>query len=74
MATCLTSKPKSRENRLTDIMKQANLCKYGVLKDELIRGRLVSCIKDDRIRERLIIKKNLTLTKYIEWLKASEAT
>ena len=55
-------------------MKQADLCKYGALKDELIRDRLVSGIKDDRIRERLLIKKDLTLTKAIELLKTSEAT
>ena len=59
---------------MTDIMKQADLCKYGVLKDELIRERLMSGIKDDRIRERLLTKKDLTFTKTIKLLKAGEAT
>ena len=65
---------ESLDHYLTDIMKQADLCKYGVLKDELIRDRLVSSIKNDRIRERLLIKKDLTMTQAIEVIKASEAT
>ena len=48
---------ESLDHYLTDIMKQADLCKYGVLKDELIRDRLVSGIKDDRIGERLLTKR-----------------
>ena len=46
---------------LTDIMKQADLCKHGVLKDQLTRDKFVSGIKDDRIRERMLIKMDLTL-------------
>ena len=34
----------------------------------------MSVIKDDRIRERLLIKKDLTLTQTIEVIKVSEAT
>ena len=55
-------------------MKQAELCKCGTLKDELIRDRLVSGIQDDKIRERLLSKKAITSAKTIELLKASEAT
>jgi len=55
-------------------MKQANLCKYSGLKDELIYDRLMSGIKDDRTREKLLSKKDLTLTRTIELLKTSEAT
>lgn len=66
---------ESLDHYMTDIMKQADLCQYGVLKDELIRDRLMSGIKDDRIRERLLTKKDLTFTKTIELLKvAGEAT
>ena len=39
-----------------------------------MRDRLMSGIKDDRIRETLLTKKDLTLTKTIELLKAGEAT
>ena len=52
---------------MTDTTKQANLCKHGILKDELIRYRLMSGIKDNRIRERLLIKKDLTLTKLLNY-------
>ena len=36
---------------LTNIIKQADLCTYGILKDVLIRDRPVNNIKGDRIRE-----------------------
>ena len=45
-----------------------------MLKDELVRDRLVSGIQNDRIREKLLSKKDLTLTKAIQLLKSSEAT
>ena len=62
------------DHYITDIMKQTELCKYGTLKDELIQDRLVSGIQDDKIRERLLSKMDITLTKTIELLKASKAT
>ena len=63
---------KSLDHYITEVMKQAELCKYGNLKDELIRDRLVSGIKDDRIREKLLSKKDLTLQKAIEILRTSQ--
>ena len=62
------------DHYLTDIIKQADLCKYGNLRDELIRDRLVSGIRDDRARKRLLSKKDINLAKTIELLKASKAT
>ena len=64
---------ESLDHYLTEIMKQADLCKYGNLKDELIRDRLVSGIKDDKAREKLLAKKDLTLTRAIEMLRTSQA-
>ena len=58
----------------TDIIKQAGRCQYGRLQDELVRDRLVSGIQNDRIREKLLSKNDLTLTKAIQLLKSSEAT
>ena len=55
-------------------MKQADLCKYGNLRDELIRDRLVSGIRDDKTREKLLSRKEINLAKTIELVKASEAT
>jgi len=42
--------------------------------DDWERDRLVSGIQNDSIREKLLSKKDLTLTKAIQLLKSSEAT
>ena len=65
---------ESLDHYLTDIIKQASRCQYGRLQDELVRDRLVSGIQNDRTREKLLNKKDLTLTKAIQLLKSSEAT
>ena len=65
---------ESFDHYLTDIIKQAGRCQYGRLRDELVRDRLVSGIQNDRIREKLLSKNDLTLTKAIQLLKSSEAT
>ena len=65
---------ESLDHYITDVMKQADLCKYGNLRDELIRDRLVSGIRDDRTREKLLSRKEINLAKTIELLKASKAT
>ena len=65
---------KSVNHYLTDIIKQAGRCQYGRLQDELVRDHLVIGIQNDRIREKLISKNELILTKAIQLLKSSEAT
>ena len=55
-------------------MKQTDLCKYRNLRDELIHDRLVSGIRVDRTREKLLSRKEINLEKTIELVKASEAT
>jgi len=62
------------DNYLTAIIKQADRCQYGVLKDELIRDRLVSGILNDQVYEKLLSKADFTLAKTIKLLKTSEAT
>ena len=62
------------DHYLTAIIKQAGWCNYGGLKDELVRDRLVSGIQNDRIREKLLSKTDLNLSKTIQLLKSSEAT
>ena len=55
----LTKEPgESLDHYLTEIVKQAGRCQYGMLKDELVRDRLVSGIQNDRIREKLLSKKD----------------
>ena len=65
---------ESLDHYITEMIKQAELCKYGNLKDELIRDRLVCGIKEDRIHEKLLSKKDLTLQKAIQILRTSQAT
>ena len=54
---------KSGESLDHDIIKQVGRYQYGQLIDELVWDRLVSGIQNDQIRERLLSKKDLTLTK-----------
>ena len=55
-------------------MKPADLYTYGNLMDELICDRLVSGIRDERTREKLLNRKDINLARTIELLKSSEAT
>ena len=65
---------ESLDHYITVVMKPADLCTYGNLRDELIRDRLVSGIRDDRTREKLLNRKDINLARTIELLKSSEAT
>ena len=64
---------KSLDHYVTDLIKQASRCQYGELQDELVRVRLVSGIQNDRIREKLLSKKDLALIKAVQLLKSTEA-
>ena len=65
---------ESLDHYLTAMIKQADRCQYGGLKEELIRDRLVSGILNDQVHEKLLSKTDLTLNKAIKLLKTSEAT
>ncbi|GBN33421.1 hypothetical protein AVEN_158696-1 [Araneus ventricosus] len=47
-------------------------CEYGVLRDELIRDRIVVGIRDKNLSEKLQLDADLTLTKVIERVRLSE--
>ena len=72
--TFLTKEPKNLANHYLTDNQAAGHCQYGMLKDELVRDRLVSGIQNDSIREKLLSKKDFILTKAIQLLKSSEAT
>ena len=55
-------------------MKLSNTCNFGGLKDDHVRDRLVTGIRDDATRQRLQEKKKLTLTKCLEVLRSSQVT
>ena len=64
---------ESVDHYITDVMKLAEHCQYGELRDGLIRDKLVSGIRDDSVREKLLGIKDLSLTKAIETLRANQA-
>ena len=55
------------------MIKLAENCQYGGLCDDLIRNQLVSGIKDDKVREKLLGTKDLKLDRTIEILKTNQA-
>ena len=63
----------SVDHFITDVLKLAENCHYGDLKDDLIRDKLVSGITDDRVREKLLGTKGLNLETAIETLRTNEA-
>ena len=64
---------ESVEHFITDVIKLADHCQYGNLKDDLIRDKLVSGVNDDKVREKLLGIKNLTLAIAIETLRTTQA-
>ncbi|KAI2648260.1 hypothetical protein H4Q32_018307 [Labeo rohita] len=63
---------ESAETFITDVHKLAEHCSFGVLKDELIRDRIVVGIKDRKLSEQLQMDSELTLAKAIQKVRQSE--
>ena len=57
---------------ITAVMKLADTCDFGTLKDRHIRDRPVSGIRDDSVRHKLLGKKDLTLAKCLDILRSSQ--
>ena len=57
---------------LNRLRKQASICAYGSLCDELIRDRLVIRIKSHEVRRRLLREKALTLNTALSIIRAAE--
>ena len=58
---------------ITDVLKLAENCQYGDLKDDLIRDKSISGITDDRVREKLLGTRGLNLETAIETLRTNQA-
>ena len=54
---------ESVEQFITEIHRMAESCEFGVMRDELIRDRLVVGIRDNALSERLQMETELTLDK-----------
>jgi plasmid maintenance system killer protein len=59
---------------VTDLKIKAMSCEFGVLKDSLIRDRIVCGIQDKQTRRQLLKEPNLTLSQAIDICRASETT
>ncbi|PFX22030.1 Retrovirus-related Pol polyprotein [Stylophora pistillata] len=55
-------------------MKLSENCGFGTLRESLIRDRLILGVKDDRIREKLLGKRDFDLDKAVKMIKASQVT
>ena len=61
------------ETFIQDLHCLAENCKYGTLKDELIRGRIIVGVLDDALYDRLQAKPKLTLAEAVRMSRQSEA-
>ena len=65
---------ESIDHYATDLRKKASSCEFGILRDSLIRDRIVCGICDDRTRSRLLKEADLTLEKAVDMCRADEIT
>lgn len=62
------------ESYVSDLKNKAASCRFGQLKEELIRDRLVCGITSDSMRKQLLRDSDLTLSKAIEMCQIYEQT
>ena len=65
---------ESLDSYKTALMKLSESCGFGTLRESLVRDQLILGVKDDRVREKLLGKRDLNLNKAIETIKASQVT
>lgn len=63
---------ETAEGFITAVHKLAEYCKFGTLRDELIRDRIVVGIRDVTLSEKLQLDAKLTLTKAVNLVRQSE--
>ncbi|KAL6459873.1 hypothetical protein MHYP_G00316320 [Metynnis hypsauchen] len=63
---------ETAESFITAVHKQADYCKFGALRDELIHDRIVVGIRDVTLSEKLQMDAKLTLTTAVQRVKQSE--
>ncbi len=64
---------ESVESYITDLHALSEHCKYGALREEMIRDRIVVGIRDSRLSEKLQLDAELTLKKAADTVRQSEA-
>ena len=65
---------RSLDCYITALMKLSENCGFGTLRESLVRDRLILGVKDDRIQEKLLGKRDLGLDKAVEIIKAGQVT
>ncbi|XP_061563112.1 uncharacterized protein LOC133418443 isoform X1 [Cololabis saira] len=65
-------KGESAENFITAVHKLAEHCRFGDLKEEMIRDRIVVGIRNSRLSERLQLDPDLTLARTITQVRQQE--
>ena len=65
---------ESFEAFLTDVKTKAKTCGFGVLKDSMVRDRIVLGVTSQRVRERLLREEELSLDTAVKICKAAEIT
>ena len=63
----------SVEDYITVLHQLADICKYGDIKQEMVRDHLVVGIRDESLSERLQMESDLTLEKAKKLIRQSEA-
>ena len=64
---------ESVEQFITEVHRMADSCEFGVMKDQLVRDRLVVGILDSALSERLQMEPDLTLDKAKKQIRQREA-
>lgn len=59
---------------LNELKKLALDCDFGMLKDRLIKDRIVCGIRDKRIKDKLLRETDLDINKAVNICKAAEQT
>lgn len=59
---------------VTELKILAQTCEFSMLKDSLIKDRIVCGINNDQVRERLLREGDLTLERAVEICRAAEAS
>ncbi|KAJ8917065.1 hypothetical protein NQ315_012984 [Exocentrus adspersus] len=62
------------DNYLTELRKLAANCDFETYKDRLITDRIVSGVRDPKVKERLLREPDLNLTKAVNICKTAEQT
>lgn len=68
------SNDESFQQYLMKLKTQIKLCAYKDMEDELLVDKIISSVKDIKLREKLWLEKDLKLEKAIEICKSSEET